>query len=68
MSHGTGKIEPVAMTEKLIIFRYHNAAKPEDEGRSLVFGRNPDAFWLDDYSLTIATHVMTKEVCADLAA
>lgn len=68
MSHHSGKIEPVAMTEKLIIFRYHNAAKPENAGRVMIFGRNPEAQWLDDYRTFIATHAMAEEVLADLAA
>lgn len=68
MSHRTGKIEPVAMTDKQIIFRYHNAADPVNEGRMMVFGRNPQAQWLDDYNNFIATHVMAEEVFADLAA
>lgn len=68
ISHQTGKVEPVAMTEKLIVFRYHNAAKPEDEGRTLIYGRNPRATWLDDYSLAITSHVMAGDLTADLAA
>lgn len=68
MSHMTGKIEPVAMTAKLIVFRYHNAAEPQNEGRVMIFGRNPEAYWLDDYRNIISTHVMADEVLADLAA
>jgi len=68
ISHSTGKVEPVAMTEKLIVFRYHNAANPEDEGRTMIYGRNREATWLDDYTMVIATHVMTDDLAADLAA
>jgi hypothetical protein len=32
-----------------IYLRYHRAADAENQGRLLVFKRNPDAYWLDDY-------------------
>ncbi|MCB9358228.1 MAG: KamA family radical SAM protein [Calditrichaeota bacterium] len=68
MSHATGKIEVVAMTEKLIIFRYHSAAHPGDEGRVMIFERNPEAAWLEDYTELVNTHVVTNEAAAELAA
>ncbi|MEJ2635539.1 MAG: KamA family radical SAM protein [Calditrichia bacterium] len=49
MSHATGKIEILAMTDENIIFRYHRAANPEEKSRLMIFRRNPDAYWLDDY-------------------
>ena len=49
MSHTWGKIEIAAMTEDQIIFKFHNAAHGDDERRVMVFRRNPDACWLDDY-------------------
>ena len=68
MSHHSGKIEVVAMTEKLIIFRYHSAASPDNEGRVMIFERNPEAAWLEDYTELVDTHVVADEACADLAA
>ena len=50
MSHSTGKIEIVGKTEKRIYFKYHRAANDQDSGRFLVFKRNPNAYWLDDYN------------------
>jgi len=50
MSHSTGKIEIVGKSEKNVYFKYHRAAADADSGRFLVWGSNPDAYWLDDYT------------------
>ncbi len=50
MSHATGKIEIVALTENHIIMKYHQAANPEYIGKTMIFKRNPEAYWLDDYT------------------
>lgn len=62
MSHRTGKIEICGMTEKHIFFKYHSAAKRENNGRMLVFERNPEAAWLDDYTELVDTHVISSEI------
>ena len=49
MSHVTGKIEILGMTKKHIYFKYHRSPNLEDSSRFMVFKRNPDAFWFDDY-------------------
>ena len=49
MSHVTGKIEILGLTEKNIYFKYHRAPNLADSSRFMVFKRNPDAFWFDDY-------------------
>lgn len=49
MSHESGKIEVVGMTEDQIFFKYARAANEEDNARFLAFYRNPDAVWFDDY-------------------
>lgn len=50
MSHVTGKIEVVGMTEDQIFFRYHRPADPEqDPGEIIALQRNPEAYWFDDY-------------------
>jgi len=49
MSHSTGKIEIVGLTEKEIFFKYHRAEDNEDASRFMMYKRNPDAYWLDDY-------------------
>ena len=49
MSHETGKIEILGKTESLIFFRYHRAADPQNSGKFMVFRRNPEAHWFDDY-------------------
>ncbi len=50
ISHETGKLEVVGLTQRRIFFRYHQAAKPQDLARFMVFPRNPDAYWFDDYT------------------
>lgn len=49
MSHATGKIEIVGLTEKHIYFKYLRAANEENDARFMVFKRNPEAYWFDDY-------------------
>lgn len=48
MSHASGKIEMVGLTDHHIYLRYHRARNPENEGRFMAFYRNDRAFWLDD--------------------
>ena len=49
MSHESGKIEVVGMTNDQIFFKYARAANSEDNARFLAFYRNPIANWFDDY-------------------
>ncbi len=49
MSHRSGKIEVIAVDEQNVYMRYHQAAKLEDMGKTIVLPRNPNALWLDDY-------------------
>lgn len=49
MSHRTGKIEVAAMTSDHIVFKYHRAADPANAGRVMIFERNPQAHWFNDY-------------------
>ncbi len=58
MSHATGKIEVVGLTEELIFMRYHRAANPEEKARFLVLRRNPQAHWFDDYEEVVADYAM----------
>jgi lysine 2,3-aminomutase len=50
MSHETGKVEVVGMTESQIFFKYIRAAVDENGAKFMAFNRNPQALWLDDYS------------------
>ncbi len=49
MSYDTGKIEVVGLTEKYIYFKYLRAADEDNDAKFMVFNRNPDAYWFDDY-------------------
>ena len=49
MSHESGKIEVIGMTEDQIFFKYARSANPEDNARFLAFYRDPNAAWCDDY-------------------
>ena len=50
MSHATGKIEVVGMTDEYTFFKYNQAANPDDIGRFMVYKSNPQAYWFDDYT------------------
>jgi KamA family protein len=49
MSHSTGKIQVQGMTETHVFMRYHRAFDPADRNRQMVFKRNRNAHWLEDY-------------------
>ena len=49
MSHMTGKIEVVGLTDEQILFRYLRAANPRKQGKVMIFDRDPSAHWFDDY-------------------
>ena len=49
MSHETGKVEMVGMSEGQVFFKYNRSADIENDGKFLVFDSNPDAYWFDDY-------------------
>lgn len=48
MSHASGKIEMVGLTDQHIFMRYHRARNPADYGRFIIAYRNDDAHWFDD--------------------
>ena len=60
MSHATGKIEVVGLTDELIFFKYHRAARHEDSGRFLAFRRNPNGYWFDDYEAPVYNTPIVK--------
>ena len=49
MSHESGKIEVIGMTEDQVFFKYARSASSEDNARFLSFYRDPNALWFDDY-------------------
>lgn len=49
MSHSTGKVEVAGMTDSQIFFKYLRAHEEENSSCFLVFQRNPEAYWFDDY-------------------
>jgi len=53
MSHESGKVEIVGMTAEHIYMKYHRAKDDKKSGSFLIFKRNPDAYWLDDYGRPI---------------
>ena len=50
MSHETGKVEVVGMTETQIFFKYIRAAEDDNSAKFMAFKKNPQALWLDDYA------------------
>ena len=62
MSHATGKVEIMGMTEENIYFKYQRAAQQENESKIMVFKRNSDAYWLDDYDEIVEEYSFMKPV------
>ncbi|RKX23036.1 MAG: KamA family radical SAM protein [Candidatus Zixiibacteriota bacterium] len=48
MSHETGKVEMVGLSNEHMYLRYHRARDPKNEGRFMIFHRDDEAYWLDD--------------------
>ena len=51
MSHATGKIEIVGVTQDNIYLKYHRARNRNDESRFLVCKRDDSAYWLNDLTV-----------------
>ena len=58
MSHSTGKIEIVGLTDSQVYMRYHRASDPQEKARFMIFKRNPNAYWFDDYDEIIEEYSM----------
>jgi len=56
MSHSTGKMEIIGLTDDCVYFKYHRAADNSDSGKILIYKRNPNAYWLDDYEEEIVNY------------
>ncbi len=61
MSHATGKIEVVGKTQQAMYFKYHQAASATDAGRFMVYERNPEAYWFDDYKNKIEDYSISSD-------
>lgn len=62
MSHASGKVEIMGMTDEHIFFKYQRSAHEANKGRIMIFERNPDAYWLDDYTELVADYKFGSEV------
>ena len=49
MSHETGKVEVVGMSDGQVFFKYNRSVDIGNDGKFLAFDSNPDAYWFDDY-------------------
>jgi KamA family protein len=58
MSHAEGKIEVVGLSDEHIFFKFHRAAAVQDSARFMVFARNPEAYWFDDYTVMVAENAL----------
>ncbi|MFQ5672308.1 MAG: KamA family radical SAM protein [Nitrospinales bacterium] len=59
MSHASGKIEMLGLTEDQAFFKYHRSADENDNARFMVCKRNSEAFWFDDYRELVSEEVST---------
>ena len=70
MSHETGKIEVVGVSEGQVFFKYNRSADSENDSKFLVFESNPEACWFDDYeeaSLELPTGYYRNILVGDIA-
>ncbi|MBF0179560.1 MAG: KamA family radical SAM protein [Magnetococcales bacterium] len=61
MSHPSGKIEMIGLTEESVIFQYWQAADRREFNRVFTAPRNPRALWLDDYPTTSPQRALRGE-------
>ncbi|GAB7016663.1 KamA family radical SAM protein [Methanogenium cariaci] len=54
MSHKSGKIEILATDSNHTYMKYHQADTKENIGKLMVFTKNPDAKWFEDYGLPLS--------------
>lgn len=55
MSHETGKIEVLAVDDRQIYLRYHQAKNEENFGRFIVCQRDDEAYWFDQLEIVSET-------------
>ncbi len=60
MSHTTGKVETVGLTDTHIFFKYIRAHRDSDNSRFLIFERNPNAYWFDDYEEAVQIDALSN--------
>ncbi len=60
MSTSKGKIHIAGMTKKEIILKFYRPAGKKYSGKILMFKRNPQALWLDDYEKSGAGRLVFK--------
>jgi L-lysine 2,3-aminomutase len=60
MSHSTGKIEIVGLTDNQVFFKYLRAQDDSNNSRFLVFERDPGAYWFDDYDEAADFHAVAS--------
>jgi KamA family protein len=66
MSHQTGKIEVTGLTKGHIMFRYHRAPNPENDGKIIICRRNPRGYWFDDFArVDSLSDTMIEEKCIE---
>ncbi len=66
MSHHTGKLEIFGMSDSQVFFKYHRAAEKRMIGKILALGRNPDAYWLDDYE-EVSSGIRAEDVLDEIS-
>ncbi|MBT4127488.1 MAG: KamA family radical SAM protein [Nitrospina sp.] len=49
MSHESGKIEMVGMSDGQVFFKYNRSVDTQNDASFHTFESNPDAYWFDDY-------------------
>ncbi len=66
MSHRTGKIEILGLTDDQVFMKYHRARDSENDSCFMVYPRNPHALWLDDYDEPVQKYPIDDLITASL--
>ena len=53
MSHATGKIQVAGMNDKYMFLRYNRARNIENEYKMMIFKRDDEAYWFDDFESAV---------------
>lgn len=61
ISHETGKLSVAGLTKDHIIMKTHMPVDTRESGKMMIFKRNPEAYWFDDYKEKVEEYKIIDE-------
>lgn len=61
ISHETGKLSVAGLTKEHIIMKTHMPVDANESGKMMIFKRNPEAYWFDDYKEKVEEYKIIEE-------